>query len=377
MYDIDANGVAKSRIVEFGIRNTSDKAIDHLKVMVSLDFTNKNTHYEQEVDLSEAIQGPGATTQGFLLPHSNAKYFVVTIPIKPEDFRADCVPSVKLTSVEDVKPSENYHDIKQFTMLLVYGKKEKILNEIKKDKSLINMQTKSGATPLMLACMNRDPELLDVLIKLGSNPKDKSKSGQNLLHFAAFSSPAMVKKVVSLGIKPCITLSGKFTPIEYAIDSNNWNTIPELVRAGVDINHRDNDGRTALIQSADWEFVEHCKQLVDLGADPLIEDNEGYTFGTFALLHKNPQVWEYALKVQGNIDHTNKNGLTLAHQMAMMTKAREFAWLVRKGASLTIQDKLGHTPYWYATNSIYPPNLQTMSAILEELRKEGVKLPSN
>ena len=62
------------------------------------------------------------------------------------------------------------------------------------------------------------------------------------------------------------------TPLILAIFAGNLHMFTVLIEAGVDLNARDNQGRTALINAIDMIQLEFCRRLIVAGADILVKD---------------------------------------------------------------------------------------------------------
>ena len=119
------------------------------------------------------------------------------------------------------------------------------LGDLKKVKALlnggrdVNERDSFGATPLLIATVSGQEEVVDFLLSRKANPKIAAKDGYTLMHGAAFSGKkSMVKKALSLGlgINPRYGDDG-ITPTDVAEDEGD--ALPYLRALG---------GRTA------WEL---------------------------------------------------------------------------------------------------------------------------
>lgn len=64
--------------------------------------------------------------------------------------------------------------------------------------------------------------------------------------------------------------------IQAAVRGNN-NKVKEFIKSGIDINMKDKDGRTALMNAALNSFLMTVMILLDAGADPNLQDKDGRT----------------------------------------------------------------------------------------------------
>ena len=111
----------------------------------------------------------------------------------------------------------------------------------------IDLRDKKGHTPLMYAALFGQPDTLLSLMNKGSDPgcTSKNRVGGSLLHLAA--------------------AKGKNDNIEI------------LLFLGLDIDSRDNYGRTPLMIAACKNQLESFLFLIEIGSDPLLKDRIGRT----------------------------------------------------------------------------------------------------
>ena len=126
------------------------------------------------------------------------------------------------------------------------------LGDLKKVKALlnggqnVNERDSFGATPLLIATVSGQEEVVDFLLSRKANPEISAKDGYTLMHGAAFSGKkSMVKKALSLGlgINPRYGDHG-ITPTDVAEDEGD--ALPYLRALG---------GRTA------WELGREPKRV--------------------------------------------------------------------------------------------------------------------
>ena len=74
--------------------------------------------------------------------------------------------------------------------------------------------------------------------------------------------------------------------------SINWNLakVKELIKAGVDINHQNKNGNTALILSLIYNNIEIVEELISAGADWNIKNNSNYDFFDYLTLENKQEI---------------------------------------------------------------------------------------
>ncbi|KAK3949469.1 ankyrin repeat-containing domain protein [Pseudoneurospora amorphoporcata] len=145
----------------------------------------------------------------------------------------------------------------------------------------------NGETPLFMAAQFHVTSAVRALLKAGANPLVQDKNGRNAL-MAALHHP--------LGEEPWTTFAECFP------SSTRPDKAPEIVRllleAGVPVNHRDSQGRTALhfvfrprrayeLGTATEALCSIVRLLFDAGIDPCIRDKDHNP------VMKNALKWDY------------------------------------------------------------------------------------
>jgi ankyrin repeat protein len=105
-----------------------------------------------------------------------------------------------------------------------------------------------GKTPVALAAMNGNGPILDALVKAGGNPNGSSANGLTMLMLAARASTAATRALVDGGaVVNARDPNTAETALMWATKARNAETVRVLIRAGADLNVRDNERRTALV----------------------------------------------------------------------------------------------------------------------------------
>lgn len=120
-------------------------------------------------------------------------------------------------------------------------------------------------TPLMVAVMGGHVEMVKLLLKLGADCKHVDSWGRNLLHFTK-SLPLM-----EYLIEHDLDINGKDdwgrTPLHDAVQASDPETVAFLLEKGADIEAQDRNGCTPLHEAARTGRAEMIKVLLENGAD--------------------------------------------------------------------------------------------------------------
>ena len=107
----------------------------------------------------------------------------------------------------------------------------------------MNARDTDGWSPLMYAArFNSDPEVCEVLIKAGANPK------LVLWHATGFKShPEVCEALIKAGADVNAKNSRGESPLIHAVKCGRSPEVcAVLIKAGADVNARDNDGKKAI-----------------------------------------------------------------------------------------------------------------------------------
>lgn len=159
---------------------------------------------------------------------------------------------------------------------------------IKSGGAKVNDTDRNGISALSTACFNQNLPMIKLLIRNKADLMIKDNYGNNLLIIA--SSHENPRHVLQPGPDQ-ITDYGKLR------HSNTTKEIVELlIDGGLEVNGRDNFGKTALMLAATSNDVPVIEVLLKKGADINIQDSYGFTALIWSILLNNPEATKYLLK---------------------------------------------------------------------------------
>lgn len=133
------------------------------------------------------------------------------------------------------------------------GNLELVQRVLSKLPNQLDQPDKAGTTPLMLACKNKLPKLVEYLLGQGASPLHKDRSGRTVLFYAAYrqrdfpdTSGQLIDWLIAQGAEINVQdIEGK-TPLMEALDQGNQEMVRALLAHDPDIQIRDASGLRAL-----------------------------------------------------------------------------------------------------------------------------------
>ncbi|MBF4109299.1 ankyrin repeat domain-containing protein [Enterobacter cloacae] len=189
----------------------------------------------------------------------------------------------------DLKP-DNYFSGQQLTLARAIENGE--VDEVIKlaPGTDLNKPGKEDMTLLFWAVMNsinnqKKPERLNIitmLIKAGADPLQPRPQGKNSpAEFVLMADNAdWIKAMLNAGLSPNAVDKTFGKPIIFqTLEAKNTKTLQAMLDKGADINNTDSLGNTLLIDALDFHSYDHVLLLLELGADPEIKADNGWTMG--------------------------------------------------------------------------------------------------
>jgi len=254
-------------------------------------------------------------------------------------------------------------------------------------------ETPTGPNALMLAVSNAHYELAAFLLDRGADPNTNSQ-GWTALHQISW-----VRKPGLGGNNPAPEGSGNMDALAL---------VRKLVAKGANVNARitrranvgstdlNMIGATPFLMAARTADADLMRVLAELGADPLLPNDDGTTpllvaagVGTRFPQQEDPgtesevlEAVKVAFQLGGDINGIDKNGETVMHGAAYKLANSSIQYLVDHGAKIEIWNKVnkqGWTPLNIAQgivqrdNNTRPPAPSTIAALQKVMSDAGVQ----
>jgi ankyrin repeat protein len=117
-----------------------------------------------------------------------------------------------------------------------------------------------------------------------------------------------------------------------AVNGGDRELVASFIKAGIDINAKEEDGRTALLIAAEKGDAAMAALLADSGADVNARDVDGYTALMYAAYKGNLEIAELLLSHKADVHARDKDGWT-ALRFALLQGKTQVAELLKKQAS--------------------------------------------
>jgi uncharacterized protein len=304
----------------------------------------------------------------------------------------------------------NAHESRQGQTALMWAADEghsNIVSTLIKHGADIKMMSKNGFTPLLYATRSGDVETARVLLDAGADPNEATdKFGNSLVIAAAGGHEALSLYLLERGADLNSKDAYGITPLHYSIrrgmsvlngirydqayrirPDNMHKLTMALLQAGADPNAKivknnmlgPDDGPFKMVDATPFMLaafsvdVSLMRLLADYEADPGLNTTDGITplmaaarvacIGPCAYknnniadkesLDKSYQAVKAALELGVDINATNNDGQTAMHLAAFTGGDATIQHLADKGASITVSDKFGETP-WSMASGLSP-----------------------
>ena len=218
----------------------------------------------------------------------------------------------------------------------------------------VNAKGLLGRTPLDWAIIGGKNELAALLRKHGGKRGEELKTAEPFPE-ATILEPPIAK---TTGI-----------PIIEAIRKGNIEAVKQHLAAGMDVNGRDNWGRTVLHKASGWQGQrEIVELLISNGADVNAKRSDGAIPLHYAVYYDRMENVEILLSKGADLNAKDgdQNGATPLHEAAWRSRKEIVDLLISKGADVNDKDNEGQTPLDLAVQHKRTDNIDL-------LRKHGGK----
>jgi len=235
-------------------------------------------------------------------------------------------------------------------------------------KTVKNIRPKPGA-PQSIATSMHEIVRKDCksILQLLSLIESRDTEGWTPLASAAFNNnEALCQFLVENGCSLCLDTEQKnhLKPklsccIHVAAKGGHETALQLLLDMGADINERNSNGQTAMLSAVFYNHLSCVKILIERGADATILTNRGYSVLHYTAWRSTDSdimkvLLDNVVESRKSVDMKSSYGNTALHDCSYsnsqspIVRLENAKMLVQAGASLTIRNSDGITPYEYA-----------------------------
>lgn len=191
---------------------------------------------------------------------------------------------LKNGAVVNARDKEGFTAVAKASSLGI-GRHFEIVESLISASADLNLKTKEGLSPYILAKIQGHEELAKVLLKAGAIGESffsKEEASREILHSAWISDRS--RFLYASYFKPDFNFRGNegITAIMYAARNGNKFLTQFLIRKGAKLDLQDKSGKTALMYAARRGQKDILSLLIDKGADISLKDKEGNDALTWA-----------------------------------------------------------------------------------------------
>lgn len=234
----------------------------------------------------------------------------------------------------------------------------------------IEAQTDDGSTPIFYSINSKDREAIYILIEAGANVNHLNKFNRTVLQEAVITASNKFIDILIQHTKKLNNCDVHGNNLIFdAVANGSEDVITKIAQLdSIDINQINEEGHTILHKEVILKDNELAMKLLELGADPTIQDKEGKNFLFYAVSKgsKNINVIKKAVELGCNINTKSSDNTTiLNHSVDFLLKTPKneiekqeshlemINALIHLGANLSIVDDNNENIFFKATRALH------------------------
>lgn len=245
-----------------------------------------------------------------------------------------------ITLIKATLPTKDGGTFTKMAVIDAYGNFNK--QELKYMNLVSAMPINNGSNPPLLS---ESPAIAmgDSLMMANSSPNDSVVAGKPIISAAAGDQYDRLVKLLATGGNiqeqdPKTGNNALINSLRHGADNiSNY-----LIDQGIDINHANLLGQTALHVAAGDGYYDLSKKLIDKGANVNSKDKVGNTPLIYAAASPNPNLVGLMLDSGARIEDKNNAGETALTAAAFAGNTKTIENLVKRGADTKTKDKNGN-----------------------------------
>jgi len=159
-----------------------------------------------------------------------------------------------------------------------------------------------GQTALMMACQVKCIDSIRALLNLGADHTIKDETGRNVLSYAVENMDITIAEILfeaGARLKNAMIGNALFD----ALESSNQKVIDFIIKAGANLDVKNEDGKTALILACQAKYIKIVCELLNNGANYNLKDNTGHNALSYAIENMDTAVADILVKAGATLDN--------------------------------------------------------------------------
>jgi ankyrin repeat protein len=323
---------------------------------MNVDLFKENPSWLYYLYTSLVVMGIAMGGYSLLRSRRRATRMLVTVAWAP--FVVTILLWEQLSKILPKRDKKNYKPVVDLATVLKWAAssgRTDVIHKLLQDSKCDKMKTSGSLSPgeaIMMAIKNRHEDAAKYLIDSEHFEEYRDENNATLIHWAAkYGLASVVEKLASKGMKLNDKDAEGRTPLDYALDSNDEDTMNLLLRGGKHINRQDTLNIQTLHLSAREGDINMIKQLHDKGSSLEARDGKGQTGIFHAVKGKQYATMKWLLEKNANVHAVDKQGFTALHVAAQECDLAATKILVEKGAHVNARSSERLTPLLCIVNS--------------------------
>ncbi|XP_065573811.1 putative ankyrin repeat protein RF_0381 [Artemia franciscana] len=210
----------------------------------------------------------------------------------------------------------------------------------------VNARDIYGESPLHLAASSRCSQtVVECLLKYGADVHIRNSELASPLHLAALQEhPKSVENFVKSGVDVNIIIENGQSLLHFAALFGHPKTVKYLLKSGADFNIRETNGESPLHLAASYGGPKTTECLLKFGADVNIRRTDGASPLHLAASYGRPKTIECLLKFVADVNIRKTDGESPLHLAASYGRPKTIECLLKFGADVNIRNNNGESP---------------------------------
>ena len=243
-----------------------------------------------------------------------------------------------------------------------------VLKLLKERGANIHVQSEMGSNSIMSASVGTgDCDTVRWLIEQGVDVNYCDKEGCTAVHCAAEKGKLGVLKLLKeIGANIHVQSEmGSNSIMSAATGTGDYDTVRWLIEKGVDVNHCDKNGLTAVLNAAQQGHLDVLKLLKERGANIHVQSEMGSnSIMSAAIGTGDCDTVRWLIEKGVDVNHCDKNGLTAVLNAAQQGNLDVLKLLKERGANIHVQSEMGSNSIMSA--SVGTGDCDTVRWLIEE-----------